>query len=126
MKRRDWWRDALLYHVYVRSFADSDGDGVGDLPGLTSRLDHLRWLGVDAVWLSPTSVSPDADFGYDISDYRRVQPALGGDAALDELISAAHGKGIRVLLDLVPNHTSVDHPWFAEARAGRGSPRRAW
>ena len=126
MKRRDWWRDALLYHVYVRSFADSDGDGVGDLPGLISRLGHLRWLGVDAIWLSPTSASPDADFGYDISDYRRVQPALGDDAALDELISAAHGKGIRVLLDLVPNHTSVDHPWFAEARAGRGSPRRDW
>ena len=122
----DWWRDAVLYHVYVRSFADSDGDGVGDLPGLTGRLDHLSWLGVNAIWLSPTSVSPDADFGYDVSDYRRVQPSLGGDVALDALIATAHERGIRVLLDLVPNHTSVEHSWFVEARAGRGAPRRDW
>ena len=122
----DWWRDAVLYQVYVRSFADSNGDGVGDLPGLTARLDHLSWLGVNTIWLSPTSVSPDADFGYDVSDYRRVQPSLGGDAALDALIAAAHERGIRVLLDLVPNHTSVEHPWFVEARSGRGSPRREW
>jgi len=121
-----WWRDAVLYHVYVRSFADSDGDGVGDLGGITQRLDHLRWLGVDAIWLSPTSVSPDADYGYDVSDYRHVQPALGGDAALAELLGRAHQAGIRVLLDLVPNHTSVEHPWFAEARRSRSSPRRDW
>ncbi|MGA8016870.1 MAG: alpha-amylase family glycosyl hydrolase [Candidatus Dormiibacterota bacterium] len=124
--RADWWRDALLYHIYVRSFADSDGDGVGDLGGVAGRLDHLSWLGVDAIWLSPTSVSPDADFGYDVSDYRHVQPSLGGDAALEELIAAAHGIGIRVLLDLVPNHTSTEHPWFIEARRGPASPRRNW
>lgn len=121
-----WWRDAVLYHVYVRSFADSDGDGVGDLPGVRARLDHLRELGVGALLLSPTSVSPDADHGYDVSDYRHVQPGLGGDAALDELIGAAHAHGIRVLLDLVPNHTSVRHPWFADARSGPGSRRRGW
>ncbi len=121
-----WWRDAVLYHVYVRSFADADGDGVGDLPGVRARLDHLGALGVDAIWLSPTSVSPDADHGYDVSDYRHVQPALGGDAALDQLIAAAHARGLRVLLDLVPNHTSVEHPWFVDARGGRGSRHRDW
>jgi alpha-glucosidase len=122
----EWWRDAVLYHLYVRSFADSDGDGVGDLPGVASRLSHLRWLGVDAVWLSPTTVSPDADYGYDVSDYRHVQAVLGGDGALRDLIRAAHATGIRVLLDLVPNHTSIEHPWFLEARRDPRSPRRSW
>jgi alpha-glucosidase len=121
-----WWRDAVLYHVYVRSFADSDGDGVGDLPGVTARLDHLRWLGVDGIWLSPTSVSPDADFGYDVADYRHVQPVLGGDAALDELIRGAHRAGIRVLLDLVANHTSAEHPWFRDALEGGGTAHHDW
>jgi alpha-glucosidase len=124
--QREWWRDAVLYHIYVRSFADSDGDGIGDLRGIASRLEHLRWLGVDALWLSPTTVSPDADFGYDVADYRHMQPALGGDAALDELIAAAHAKGLRVLLDLVANHTSIEHPWFREARRDRGASRRSW
>ncbi|HXZ98839.1 MAG TPA: alpha-amylase family glycosyl hydrolase [Candidatus Binatia bacterium] len=124
--RSVWWHDAVLYHVYVRSFADSDGDGVGDLPGVTRHLDHLRWLGAEGIWLSPTAVSPDADFGYDVSDYRHVQPAFGGDEALDELIEAAHRVGIRVLLDLVPNHTSVEHPWFADARRGPGAQHRDW
>jgi alpha-glucosidase len=93
---------------------------------VTARLDHLSWLGVGAIWLSPTSVSPDADLGYDVSDYRHVQPAFGGDAALAGLIAAAHRRGLRVLLDLVPNHTSVEHPWFVESRGSRRSPRRDW
>lgn len=122
----DWWRDSVLYHVYVRSLADSDADGIGDLPGVTGKLEYLRWLGIDAVWLSPTSVSPDADFGYDVSGYRQVQPRMGGDTAIRELIATAHRSGIRVLLDLVPNHTSSEHPWFAEARRSRASPRRDW
>jgi alpha-glucosidase len=121
-----WWRDGVLYHIYVRSFADSDGDGVGDLPGVASRLEHLHWLGVDGLWLSPTTVSPDADFGYDVSDYRHVQPGLGGDTALGQVIGAAHALGMRVILDLVPNHTSIQHPWFREARRDRRSPRRSW
>jgi alpha-glucosidase len=121
-----WWRDGVLYQVYVRAFADSNGDGIGDLPGLTSRLDHLEWLGVDGVWLSPTMPSPNADWGYDVSDYMDVHPELGTLADLDRLIAEAGRRGIRVLLDLVPNHTSDRHPWFLDARASRTSPRRGW
>ena len=109
-----WWRDAVLYHVYVRSFADSDGDGVGDLPGLTARLDHLAWLGVDALWLSPVGRSANEDWGYDVCSYDEVDPELGANADLEQLISAAGARGIRVVLDLVPNHTSDRHPWFAD------------
>ncbi|HSL63885.1 MAG TPA: alpha-amylase family glycosyl hydrolase [Gaiellaceae bacterium] len=107
-----WWQRAVVYQVYPRSYADSDGDGVGDLRGLRSRLDHLEWLGVDAVWLSPTFPSPDDDFGYDVADYRDVHPQLGTLEELDALIAAAGERGIRILLDLVPNHTSAQHPWF--------------
>jgi alpha-glucosidase len=121
-----WWREGVLYHVYVRSFADSDGDGVGDLRGVSSRLDHLAWLGVDGVWLSPTTPSPNADWGYDVADYRDVDPALGTLAELDELVAAARSRGIRVLLDLVPNHTSDRHPWFVESRSSRDSAKRGW
>ncbi|HSK15740.1 MAG TPA: alpha-amylase family glycosyl hydrolase [Gaiellaceae bacterium] len=123
---RRWWRDGVLYQVYPRSFADGDGDGVGDLRGLTQRLDHLAWLGVDGVWLSPIMPSPDADWGYDVADYRDVHPAFGTLADLDELVAAAGARGIRILLDLVPNHTSDRHPWFREALAGRDSTRRDW
>jgi alpha-glucosidase len=119
-----WWRDAVVYQVYPRSFADSDGDGVGDLPGITGRLGHLADLGVDTLWLSPVTVSPDADWGYDVADYCAVDPDYGTLADLDHLVAAAAERGIRVLLDLVPNHTSVEHPWFVEARAARDSPRR--
>jgi len=119
-----WWRDAVVYQVYPRSFADSDGDGVGDLPGITGRLGHLADLGVDTLWLSPVTVSPDADWGYDVADYCAVDPDDGTLADLDHLVAAAAGRGIRVLLDLVPNHTSVEHPWFVEARSARDSPRR--
>lgn len=107
-----WWHDAVIYQVYVRSFQDSNGDGVGDLPGLIERLDHLAWLGVDAVWCSPITPSPDADWGYDVSDYTSVQPVFGTLADADRLIAEAGRRGIRVLLDIVPNHTSNQHPWF--------------
>jgi len=109
-----WWRDAVVYQIYPRSFQDSDGDGVGDLRGIAQRLDHLVWLGVDAFWLSPIYPSPLADFGYDVSDYTAVDPQLGTLGDLDALLAAAHERGLRVLLDLIPSHTSIEHPWFRE------------
>jgi alpha-glucosidase len=121
-----WWREAVLYHVYLRSFADSGGDGVGDLRGLISRLDHLAWLGVDAVWLSPVGRSPNEDWGYDVASYEEIEPSLGTGDDLRELIRQAGERGIRVILDLVPNHTSDRHPWFVEARAARDAARRDW
>jgi alpha-glucosidase len=128
-----WWRDGLLYQVYPRSFADSDGDGVGDLRGIVEHLDHLSWLGVDGLWLNPTFPSPNADWGYDVADYRGVHPQLGTLADLDELLARARERGIHVLLDLVPNHTSDEHPWFRERRdfyvwrEGRdGGPPNNW
>src|SRR5205085_7394280 len=107
-----WWRDGVLYQIYPRSFADSDGDGVGDLRGVASRLDHLQWLGVDGIWLSPTFPSPNVDWGYDVADYTGVHPELGTLEDMDRLVEAGGRHGIRVLLDLVPNHTSDRHPWF--------------
>lgn len=121
-----WWQGATLYQVYVRSFLDTDADGYGDLRGVIAGLGHLAWLGVDGIWLSPTMPSPDEDWGYDVSDYLGVHPGLGSLGDLDELIAEAGRLGIRVLLDLVPNHTSSSHPWFAEARGSRDAPRRAW
>jgi alpha-glucosidase len=126
-----WWHDAVLYQIYPRSFADSNGDGIGDLPGIISRLDYLGGgtsssLGVDALWLSPFYPSPQADFGYDISDYRAVDPVYGTLSDFDELLEQAHRRGMRVLIDLVMNHTSVEHPWFVESRASRTSPERHW
>jgi alpha-glucosidase len=109
-----WWADAVVYQIYARSFQDSDGDGIGDLQGVISRLDHLAWLGVDALWLSPIYPSPLADMGYDVADYTGVAPEYGTLADVDDLISQAHERGIRVLLDLVPSHTSIEHPWFRE------------
>lgn len=121
-----WWEGATLYLIYVRSWQDSDGDGYGDLKGACSRLDHLAWLGIDGIWLSPTAPSPDADWGYDVTDYTAVHPELGTLEDLDRLIAEAARRSIRVLLDLVPNHTSSAHPWFVEARSSRDSPRRDW
>jgi alpha-glucosidase len=109
-----WWRRGVIYHVYPRSFADSDGDGIGDLRGIASRLDHLTWLGVDAAWLSPIYRSPMKDFGYDITDHTDVEPVFGTLEDADALIAAAHDRGLRLLLDFVPNHTSDQHPWFRE------------
>ena len=121
-----WWRDAVVYQIYPRSFLDTGGDGVGDLPGIERRLDHLSWLGVDAVWISPFYRSPMADFGYDVSDHCDVDPVFGTLADADRLIAGAHERGIRVLVDWVPNHTSDQHPWFRESRASRSSPKRDW
>src|SRR6266498_1797933 len=120
-----WWRHAVIYQVYPRSFADSDGDGMGDLPGTTARLDHLAHLGVDAVWLSPFYPSPQADAGYDVSDYRGVDPLFGTLEDADKLFAEARARGLRVIVDLVPNHTSDAHPWFRAALdAAPGSPQR--
>ena len=125
-----WWAGAVIYEVYPRSFADASGDGVGDLRGLLARLDHLAGtdasLGVDAVWLSPIFPSPLADYGYDIADFTAVAPEYGTLADLDALVAALHARGVRLLLDLVPCHTSVAHPWFADSRASRASARRDW
>ena len=112
-----WWRDAVIYQIYPRSWADGDGDGVGDLPGITSRLEHLRDLGVDAVWLSPFYRSPQRDAGYDVADHRDVDPLFGTLADADTMIARAHELGLRVVVDLVPNHTSSDHAWFQQALA---------
>ncbi|MFE3878793.1 glycoside hydrolase family 13 protein [Kitasatospora sp. NPDC059146] len=122
---RDWWRDAVIYQVYPRSFADSNGDGMGDLPGIRSRLPYLRDLGVDAVWLSPFYASPQADAGYDVADYRAVDPMFGTLLDADALIRDAHLLGLRIIVDLVPNHSSDQHEWFQRAlREGPGSPLR--
>ncbi|HEY4457224.1 MAG TPA: alpha-amylase family glycosyl hydrolase [Pseudonocardiaceae bacterium] len=131
MTERDWWRDAVIYQIYPRSFADTNGDGIGDLRGIIDRLDHLndgtpRSLGVSALWLSPFYPSPLADFGYDISDYQAVDPVYGRLADFDELLGRAHERGIRVLVDLVMNHTSDQHPWFLAARSDRRNPKRDW
>jgi alpha-glucosidase len=120
-----WWRDAAIYQVYLRSFADGDGDGTGDIAGLRQRLPYLRDLGVDALWITPWYVSPLADGGYDVADYRAIDPAFGTLQDAEALIGAAHGHGIRVIVDIVPNHTSDRHAWFREAlAAGPGSPAR--
>ncbi|RZS31321.1 alpha-glucosidase [Herbihabitans rhizosphaerae] len=121
-----WWHDAVFYQVYIRSFADSDGDGVGDIEGIRSRLGYLELLGVDALWITPFYTSPMADHGYDVADPRDVDPQFGDLGAFDTLVGEAHQHGMKVTIDLVPNHTSDRHPWFAEAlRAGPGSPERA-
>lgn len=121
-----WWRDGVIYQIYPRSFMDSNGDGIGDLEGIRQRLDYLTWLGVDAIWLSPCFPSPMKDFGYDVADYCDIDPCFGTLADFDRLLADAHARGIRVVLDWVPNHSSDQHPWFRESRSGRESPKRDW
>jgi len=126
--RRDaaWWKSAVVYQIYPRSFADSNGDGFGDLGGIIGRLDYLRALGVDVIWLSPIYRSPQADNGYDISDYRDIDPLFGSLAEFDVLLANVHELGMKLVMDLVVNHTSDEHPWFAESRSSRDNPKRDW
>jgi len=121
-----WWRDGIIYQIYPRSFADSNGDGLGDLPGITSKLDYLADLGVDGIWLSPIYPSPDKDFSYDVSNYVDIDPRFGSLADFGLLLSEAHQRGIRIILDLVLNHTSDQHPWFLESRSSRDNPKADW
>ncbi len=118
-----WWKEGVVYQIYPRSFQDSNGDGVGDIPGIISRLDYLQWLGVSALWLSPIYPSPMHDFGYDVSDYRNVDPVFGSLADMDELIAKAHDRGIKVILDMVLNHSSNEHAWFKESASGKDNPK---
>ncbi|MCC6804636.1 MAG: alpha-amylase [Anaerolineae bacterium] len=121
-----WWQRGVIYQIYPRSFMDSSGDGIGDLRGIVERLDYLKWLGVDGLWLSPTFPSPMADFGYDVADYTDVHPLFGTLDDFDHLLAEAHRRDIRILLDLVPNHTSSQHRWFLESRSSRDNPKRDW
>ncbi len=126
MERVPWWQSSVVYQIYPRSFADSNGDGIGDLQGIRSRLDYLQWLGVDVIWLSPVFPSPMADFGYDVSDYCAIDPIFGTLADMDALIADCHDRGLRLMLDWVPNHTSDQHRWFQESRTNRTNPKADW
>ncbi|GAB4115016.1 MAG: hypothetical protein Fur005_23270 [Roseiflexaceae bacterium] len=121
-----WWQHAVFYQIYPRSFADGNGDGIGDFPGMIAKLDYLHDLGIDAIWLSPHYPSPFLDCGYDISDYCAVAPEYGTLADCEQFIAAAHARGIRVVLDLVLNHSSDQHPWLIESRSSRTNPKRDW
>ena len=120
----EWWKNAVIYQIYPRSFMDSDGDGMGDIPGIEKRLDYLKDLGIDIIWLSPVYKSPNVDNGYDISDYRDIQEEFGTLADMEHLIGEIHRRGMRILMDLVVNHTSDQHPWFIEARKSKDNPKR--
>ena len=121
-----WWQRGIIYQIYPRSFMDSNGDGVGDLPGIVGKLDYLAALGVDAIWLSPIYPSPMADFGYDVADYTGIHPLFGTLADFDTLLAESHARGLKVMLDFVPNHSSDEHPWFIESRSSRDNPKRDW
>jgi len=121
-----WWHNAVIYEIYPRSFQDSNGDGIGDLNGITQRLNYLQALGVDAIWIGPMFPSPQVDFGYDISDYENVDPQYGTLADFDHLLAEARSRNIRIILDMVLNHTSDQHPWFKGAAASRSDPRHDW
>jgi alpha-glucosidase len=126
MAALQWWQTAVFYQIYPRSFADGNGDGIGDFIGMAQKLDYLRDLGVDALWLSPHFPSPQYDVGYDISDYTGVAPEYGTLDDFQRFLDGAHQRGMRVILDLVLNHTSHLHPWFVESRASRNNPKRDW
>ena len=126
MNQNEWWKQGVIYQIYPRSFSDSSGDGIGDLQGIISRLDHLVDLGIDAIWISPFYPTPDADFGYDISDHTDVDPRFGSLEIFDDLVQKAHNRDIKIILDLVLNHTSDQHPWFKESRSNRSNPKRDW
>jgi alpha-glucosidase len=126
MPETTWWKRGVVYQIYPRSFQDTNGDGIGDLKGICRRLDYLEWLGVDAVWISPIYTSPMADFGYDVADYCGIDPIFGTLEDFDELVAQAHARGLRLILDFVPNHTSDRHPWFLESRSSRDNPKRDW
>jgi alpha-glucosidase len=126
MQETTWWQRAVIYEVYPRSFQDSNGDGVGDLNGIFDRLDYLVGLGVDAVWITPIYPSPMADFGYDVANYCDIDPLFGTLSGFDRLLAEVHRRGLRMILDFVPNHTSVEHPWFVESRSSRSNPKRDW
>ncbi|ADB33561.1 alpha amylase catalytic region [Kribbella flavida DSM 17836] len=126
MTCEDWWRDAVIYQIYPRSFQDTAGNGVGDLAGIIARLPYLSWLGVDALWMCPFYRSPQADFGYDITDHTAVDPLFGSLRDFDDLVKAAHQAGLRVIVDFVPNHTSIEHHWFVASRSSTASPYRDW
>src|SRR4051812_47754277 len=121
-----WWQRGIIYQAYPRSFMDANGDGVGDLAGVLSRLDYLKWLGVDALWLSPIYPSPMKDFGYDVADYTGVDPLFGTLEEFDRLVQAAHARNLKLILDFVPNHSSEEHAWFRAARRSRDDPKRDW
>lgn len=121
-----WWQQGIIYQVYPRSFQDSNGDGIGDLRGIIERLDYLKWLGIDAIWVSPCYRSPMIDFGYDISDHTDIDPIFGTRADMEALIAAVHARAMKIILDFVPAHTSDQHPWFLESRSSRDNPKRNW
>ena len=121
-----WWERGIIYQIYPRSFMDSNGDGIGDLSGIRSKLDYLQWLGVDAIWISPIYPSPMADFGYDVSNYTDIDPIFGSLADFDALLADVHARGMKLLLDYVPNHTSDRHPWVIESRSSRSNAKRDW
>ena len=121
-----WWKSAVVYQIYPRSFADADGDGMGDLRGVIDHLDHLAGLGVDVIWLSPIYPSPQDDNGYDISDYQNIDPLFGDLEVFDDLLKGAHARGLKIVMDLVVNHSSDEHPWFTESRSSATSAKRDW
>ena len=123
---RKWWKEAVAYQVYPRSFNDSNNDGIGDLPGVIEKLDYLKDLGIDVIWLSPMYQSPNDDNGYDISDYRAIMDEFGTMEDFDRLLKEVHHKGMKLILDLVVNHTSDEHPWFIESKSSKDNPKREW
>jgi len=121
---RKWWKEAVIYQVYPRSFKDSNGDGIGDLRGIIQKLDYIKWLGVDLIWLNPVYQSPNDDNGYDISDYYSIMEEFGSMGDFEELLNECHKRGLRLIMDLVINHTSDEHQWFIESRSSRDNPKR--